>query len=216
MMKLLMKIFAINLDQEISKSVTDLRDFLSFIVIISEHHHRSSSFSSKIEKVLNYLRDDIINKLSKEQIFDIFSKCKLLLSILFKNNILAFDGLIYNLILETKDNQTYQFFYKEIKNFLDEVTFKAFFSRYEDLNPEAFKNFDEKREIGENDSYLCQLIRNDLIDDFVQYTQQQNILLNDKIQNSFYETNSFLIDKTPTLIEYAAFFGSLAIFQYQN
>lgn len=35
-----------------------------------------------------------------------------------------------------------------------------------------------------------------------------------KIETSIYETNSFLTDKKPTLIEYAAFFGSIKIFKY--
>ena len=34
------------------------------------------------------------------------------------------------------------------------------------------------------------------------------------IQRSIFETNQFLFNKTPTLIEYAAFFGSIQIFNY--
>ena len=35
-----------------------------------------------------------------------------------------------------------------------------------------------------------------------------------KIPFSIFETNTFLLDKNPTLIEYSAFYGSIQIFQY--
>ena len=42
-----------------------------------------------------------------------------------------------------------------------------------------------------------------------------NFSLNSRIENSLYETNSFLLKRNETtLIEYAAFFGSIQIFQY--
>ena len=34
------------------------------------------------------------------------------------------------------------------------------------------------------------------------------------LNDSIFETNRFLINKTPKLIEYAAFFGSIQIFNY--
>ena len=79
------------------------------------------------------------------------------------------------------------------------------------LSPE----FDEKLKIGENDSYICHLIRNDSIEKFVIFVNQTNLNLSSQIKSSIFETNLFLIknDET-TLIEYAAFFGSIQIFQY--
>ena len=38
-------------------------------------------------------------------------------------------------------------------------------------------NFEEKRINGENDSYLCSLIRNDSVENFVCYEHQTNISL---------------------------------------
>lgn len=41
-----------------------------------------------------------------------------------------------------------------------------------------------------------------------------NLSLHLKIKKSVFESNSFLLDIEPTLIEYAAFFGSIQIFRY--
>ena len=43
---------------------------------------------------------------------------------------------------------------------------------------------------------------------------QNNITKSTKIAPSIFETNSFLIPKNPTIIEYAVFFGSIRILQY--
>ena len=76
-------------------------------------------------------------------------------------------------------------------------------------------NFFEKRKKGENDSYICKLIQNDSVEDFVSHVTKNNYSLRSKIVPSIYETNSFLIKNSePSLIEYAVFFGSIKIFQY--
>ncbi|KAK8833907.1 hypothetical protein M9Y10_039926 [Tritrichomonas musculus] len=84
----------------------------------------------------------------------------------------------------------------------------------EEIEKEIQSDYEEKREIGENDSYLCEMIRSDLIDQFISFVNQQNIFLESKIKPSIFETNSYLIGKEITLIEYAAFFGSCQIFKY--
>ena len=73
-----------------------------------------------------------------------------------------------------------------------------------------------KRNLGENDSYICTLIRQDLVEEFISYINRFNISLTIKINVSLFETNQFLIENEPTLIEYAAFFGSIQIFQYMQ
>ena len=75
--------------------------------------------------------------------------------------------------------------------------------------------FNQKREIGENDAFICELIRNDSIENFVSYVNKTNFSLTSKINYSIFETNSMLLKYRETsLIEYAAFFGSIQIFQY--
>ena len=86
--------------------------------------------------------------------------------------------------------------------------------------------FYEKRKIGENDNQICEIIRRDSIDEFMAFVMQYNINLNSEIRPSIYETNAFLLKykkkksydyrpkKQPSLICYAAFFGSIKIFKY--
>ena len=71
-----------------------------------------------------------------------------------------------------------------------------------------------KRKSGENDTYICQLIQKDDIDNFISYISQNDILLNSEITESIFETNRFLLKKKPSIIEYASFFGSIQIFKY--
>ena len=69
----------------------------------------------------------------------------------------------------------------------------------------------QKRLEGENDSYICKLIRNDSITEFITLLSQNLIETHSKIQTSMYETNEFLINKDTSVIEYAAFFGIFKI-----
>lgn len=76
------------------------------------------------------------------------------------------------------------------------------------------KEVEEKRRIGENDSYLAFMIRNDLVVDFISYVTKTNISLNSQLKKSIYETNPFLYEKEISLIQYSAFFGSIEILKY--
>ena len=81
-------------------------------------------------------------------------------------------------------------------------------------------DFDEMRNKGENDSFICKLIREDSVEDFIAYVNKNCISPNANINPSIYETNPFLLFHLSkplgrvTLIEYAAFFGSIQIFKY--
>ena len=59
------------------------------------------------------------------------------------------------------------------------------------------------------------MIRNDSIIDFIRYINRKNIHFSSIIPTSIYETNWFLQKhQDSTLIEYAAFYGSIQVFQY--
>lgn len=62
------------------------------------------------------------------------------------------------------------------------------------IDEDIFNNFDKKRQEGENDSYICSLIRGDSFIEFISYVNFQKISLSGKIERSIFETNSFLID----------------------
>ena len=86
-----------------------------------------------------------------------------------------------------------------------------------ELNEDNLKNFNTKRKIGEHGSEICELIRADNVVDFITYIEKRNISSKTLIiDNSIYETNLFLSkkDKSFSLIEYSAFFGSQQIFRY--
>ncbi|KAK8871386.1 hypothetical protein M9Y10_007111 [Tritrichomonas musculus] len=105
---------------------------------------------------------------------------------------------------------------KEISPFIDKYSFSCLKDRYPAISDFNSESFDQKRKIGENEDYICHLIRNDSIVEFITYINQINISLNDqKIKFSIFETNCFLTKFDEfSLIEYAAFFGSIQIFKY--
>ena len=101
-----------------------------------------------------------------------------------------------------------------MKEFLEEKQQKQIEEEITQKYKEEISIFEKKCQLGENDLCICSLIRSDSVEEFVSYVNRKNLSLLTKIKPSIYETNSFLIDKEPTLIEYAAFFGSIQIIQY--
>ena len=96
------------------------------------------------------------------------------------------------------------------------VTIRTGFNAYETKISIEDAIFDENREEGENNNYLCKLIRNDSIEEFIIYFNKQNLSpKNTKIKLTKFETNPFLIGKNDiSMIEYAMFFGSIQIVKY--
>ena len=128
------------------------------------------------------------------------------------------DPFVFSLTVD----QDYAFldFQHNKENWIDEI--------YKDDLPD---NYDENRKIGENESYIYKMIRDDNVIVFITYDNRNNISLNSMIQASIYETNSLWLKKQSeynnyiscikknndyvvSLIKYAAFFGSIQIFQY--
>ena len=80
-----------------------------------------------------------------------------------------------------------------------------------DKNPDEFEKL---MKIGENENEICQLIRNDSLDEFISFVEKNNLSLTMHIKPSIFETNAFLLKREPSLIQYSAFFGSFHIFNY--
>ena len=99
------------------------------------------------------------------------------------------------------------YFYKELYPFLNEKQKM----KYAISNKEEYER---KRSEGENDTELCCIIRKNALNDFIQFVHENNIDINSNIEKSEFETNEFLQYKRISLIEYAAFSGSLDIFKY--
>ena len=200
-------------DFKICDNQHKLKSVLYLITNISQNHHRGPNFSQKIKQILNFLKDKIKIFFSNWDIFNIFINDRMILLYLIEEQIIIIDEPI---VIKYMNKFSYPpnyttFFQPEFKPFL----YKDYFHNYE--IPE---NFSELRRIGENDSYICELIRNDSIVDFITYVHQKNIPLTSNIPDSIFETNSYLNEikynygHMPTLIEYAAFFGSIQIFKY--
>ena len=82
------------------------------------------------------------------------------------------------------------------------------------INESKSDLFQINRKTGENENYICQLIRNDSLDEFISYTNKAAFNLSSNVNESIFETNLFLLGKKTTLIEYSAFFGSIQIYRY--
>ncbi|KAK8887928.1 hypothetical protein M9Y10_038987 [Tritrichomonas musculus] len=202
----------------------NLKALLYLVVKISDSHNRDSCFFDKIEKILLDLKIEIEKYFSNSEIFNIFKSNKRILLFLIQQKIMTIDKHIIELMLSNK-YKIYgypQYFSPEIYNFISKNKISK--NLKNQILNEILKHppddFEEKRKSGENDDSLCQMIREDLIDEFLSFVNQNNFSLNSTIKNdSIYETNLFLLQKRKksksiTLIEYAAFFGSIQIFKY--
>ncbi|KAK8837890.1 hypothetical protein M9Y10_035831 [Tritrichomonas musculus] len=193
--------------------------------IVDHHHHHFPTFFDKVEMILLIFREKIIFYFTNSEIYNFFKNNKKILLFLILFNVITFDEFLYNLI--TKDKyKLYNFpkyFSPEIKHLISEFTEDI--TDTEEENNESEENeeylnkipndFDENRQNGENENFLCELIREDRIDEFKAYVNDGNISLDSQIEPSLYECNLFLLqNQETTLIEYSAFFGSIQIFEY--
>ncbi|KAK8895263.1 hypothetical protein M9Y10_023705 [Tritrichomonas musculus] len=116
---------------------------------------------------------------------------------------------------QTKNKDFLYFFYPEIKGYLNAWQMRQIEKKLNlKIGQFTIDEFKEKRKIGENGSYICELIRQDSIEEFVSYVTRTNYSINSQVPHSIFETNSFLVKNDPSLIEYAAFFGSIQIIRY--
>lgn len=206
-------------DQKIGGDPTELKVYFNLITKVANFHYRSSNFFDKIEKLLLYFKDQISRNFSNLEVFLIFQSNKRILLFLFNESILKFDDLVYKKIIINDDYLN--FFYPEIVIYNNSAQYNSKCignKEITDYYQENRDEFKEKRRIGENDTYICQLIQKDDIDNFIIHIKESNLSLDSKIGYSIFETNSYLIKRQkssfPTLIEYASFFGSMKIINY--
>lgn len=211
-----------------------LKALLHLIAKIIDNHHRTMDFFSKIERILLHLKDDIKKNFPNWEVFVIFRSNKRILLFLIEEKILEFDEYIVDEITIGPNSIKYikagypQYFSPEIKPYIKNDWFSKYNAKKSNFNCNEFlKNFRKKlpkkffdnRKAGENDNYICKIIRNDSLQEFIENINQNSISLKQKIEPSFFETHSFLIKKQIdnidiSLVEYAAFFGAFQIFKY--
>ena len=174
-------------ESKIQDNPQELLELLHILINVSSNHHRVSNFFEKIIRILKYLKYPMKNNISKSALINIFKDNKRMILFLYEEKII------------------------DIKDLPPKLSSLEYYLKDYYYDPEENK----KRKIGENDYSICKLIREDMIDDFVSYIKENNISLSEKISYSSYETNKFLDEQNrTTLIEYAAFFGSIQIFEY--
>ena len=203
-------------DQKISNNKPEFKTVLHLISKITDNHHRKSDYFSKIEQILKRYQENIKSSFTNFDIFNIFKSNKRVLLFLFEEKIVIPDKSIAWIISngKYKEEKYPQYFFTEFKALFDKKLVNEIISETEDINDENLLTFEENRKRGMNSNYICKLIQNDSIDDFVTFYTRTNFSLSSTVHASIYETNLFLINNEPSLIEYAAFFGSIQIFKY--
>lgn len=109
---------------------------------------------------------------------------------LIRNDIIELDLSIINYILGKRDSKFHLYFYIEIKQYIDDYRLTNIENKLLEYNSDIFSNFEKKQLEWENDSHICELIRNDSFEEFVAYVNRLNISLSSKIKQSIFETNS--------------------------
>ena len=201
----------------IIKDKEEIIHTLQLLSKISDKHHRLPDFIDKLSKIIQYLIRDKKAQIPDYKIYEIFKNNKRILLLLLKQGFIQPNEEIIIDIMETEDKNNFpysHYLYSGLKTFIDENQTKMIESEIKQRYKEEIANFEEKCEIGENDSYICSLIRKDSVEEFISYVSRTNTPLSIQIQPSIFETNSFLVQNKPTLIEYAFFFGSIQIIQY--
>ena len=208
-------------EQNILKNIEDPKLIFRLISKILINHHRTSDFYYKLEKIFQYMITEVpslisiflsdITEQNKEIIFFLLEKKLIKPDKSFINNYLAKK---FNYKENTDKLQSFYYLYPKMKDFLEDEIQKQIEEEILQKYKEDILTFEDKCKKGENDSYICSLIRLDSVEEFISYINRTNLSLSTKIKPSIYETNPFLIDKEPTLIEYAAYFGSIQIITY--
>ncbi|KAK8896930.1 hypothetical protein M9Y10_014856 [Tritrichomonas musculus] len=202
--------------QEILQDRVETLNLFNLISTLEENHYRTVAFYEKFEQLFNYIIKEKQFSISNSDLFQIYKNNKRMLLLLLEKNFLIPDELILAQIFQMNDLNRYPYpvyLYSGIKPYLNESQRKEI---EREINNYHFKidDFIKKCQKGENDLYVCELIRQDSIEEFISYVTQTNFPLSTKIKKSIFETHNFLMAKKPSLIKYATFFGSVQIVQF--
>ena len=204
-------------DFKIRDNLYKLKLLVHLISKISCDHHRGTNFFSKIEQILCVFKEDLRKYFSSSELFHIFKSDKRILLFLITENLMVINEFIVKKFCKRKYllAKYPEYFSPELKPFVNEKLFSKNFGLIKRISKDLPDDFYEKRKIGENDTFICKLIQKDLIEEFITYVNRNMYQLNSIISTSIYETNAFLLKQYLTyLIDYAAFYGSIQIFNY--
>ncbi|KAK8899165.1 hypothetical protein M9Y10_001467 [Tritrichomonas musculus] len=162
-------------EQNIRSNKQIFKSFLYLLLKISKNYHHSASFYPKIDQIFTQIKDDIKKNFSNSEIFRIFKSHKRILLYLLENNIIIPDKSIALAISSPKYYKRFypQFFYPEFEPFFTATILQKMKNQNPDIFEMEIETFKEKRRIGENDSYICQLIRDDSVVEFVTFVTEK-------------------------------------------
>lgn len=192
---------------------SEIKQVLYLMSIISIDHYKCQDFWNRMEQILLYFKSDITNLFSNEEILNIFKMAnKHILLFLLNEKLLFIDDISLQSIYEYP--RYFYYFFPEIQQFLSENQQNEMKKNMININENIFDDFEKKRQLAANDSYICTLIRDDKVKEFVFYVNHANIPLSSSVPDSIFETSQFLLAKKVKLIDYAAFYGAIKIFLY--
>lgn len=159
--------------------------FIHLFSAICVNHHHACNFYDKIFSILQFFKTEIMKHYSNNELIDVFKGNKRIILYFIDEQIITI----------SKDYES---------------------KLFPEINQEnKSEDFEKNRRIGENENHICSIIREDSLDEFIQYINETNIKLSTGIiPSSIYETNPFLRDKELSIIEYSTFFGAIRIFNY--
>lgn len=203
-------------NQQINDDPIELKEFFLMIIKFTNFYYRKRNFFEKIERIIMCFRSEIEKNYTNSEIFEIFSGNKRVLLFITESNIFKFDKQHALQLMNKKFSyESYCcYFYFYIKPFIDskkQNSILAFMKSDKDYESDSFA--DNQKE-AENETYICKIIRNDDFPEFIKYTNQEEMSFSEKVRPSIFESNKVLLQRSPYLIEYAAFFGSFQIFKF--
>lgn len=224
------------------ESPDEFKTILYLISGINKNHHRSSTHFEKIKRFFSNYEEYIKQNFTTKDLIQIFQKNMQILHFFINEKYIShfgklmnkkpLDEFIYRQYDEEKDIDMHKmemqkgkhfnstkifenyiyYFYMDTKSDFHSGFESAIESKLLKMDENILQDFEQKCQIGENDSIVAKLIREDNIVDFIKYSNQ--VKLPSVIPPSIFETNPLLISRPASLIEYAAFHGSNQIFNH--
>ena len=212
--------------ENIKDNQHELKAFLILLCNIVNNHRYTVPYFNRVTQILRQFKPQILQYYSSPEIINIFIKNKRITLFLIEEKMILVDEYFVKKIIFSEFLKYLfygHYFAPEIKPFMKESWFlkrnkdeQSFDNNLIDfLEKDLPSNFDPNRKKGENDSLICEIIRRDSINEFIQYIKENECPLDSYIENSIYETNRFFRQPYKhNLIEYATFFGSIQITEY--
>lgn len=171
---------------KILESKIKVKSFYRMLFSIFNDHNRSNDFLSKIDKIILKYKPDLYKYYDQDKLFCLFNENKLFALTLFGEDFSS--------------------------GHLDsEISKKLYLKNDDNYTQEQFETYIQN---GENEEYMCELMRRDDVDNFIQYIEKVNKSKQSRVYHTQYESHMYLIKNNLSLIEYSSFFGSNEIFTY--